>query len=269
MPYFTLFRCDACGSLTALPRPDGGSLAALHDTTEYFEHPYFTGRRADLDRIRQRCLAIGGRLGSGTVASLRGRRHLDIGCDTGGLLTAATELFGTQAVGIDVAARAVALAHEAGIEAYHSDLAGAPTLRGFGLVTIVDVLEHVADPIAFMCDVESRLEPGGWCYIETPNVRSSVYQAGRLLAMLTGGRPAWLCQRLFLPEHVQYLSEKGLAHLATVAGLRVQSSGHRPLGSADINTTWPVQLVISALQQFDRMRANEILHWAVLQKPAG
>jgi len=269
MPYFTLFRCEECGSLTALPRPGGGALAALHDTAEYFDHPYFAGRRADQERIRQRCAAIGRRLGAETVASLRGRKHLDIGCDTGGLLAAAAELFATQAVGIDVAARAVTLAHEAGIEAYHSDLAGVPTLRGFGLVTIVDVLEHVTDPISFMRDVESRIEPGGWCYLETPNIGSSVYQAGRLIATMTAGRPAWLCQRLFLPEHVQYLSEKGIRHLAAMSGLQVQSAGHRALGSADINTAWPVQQAISALQLFDRMRGSEILHWAVLQKPAG
>lgn len=254
--------------MTALPRPKPGDVIALHDSADYFDHPYFARRRADTERARMRCAGIGQRLGPSTVASLHGRRHLDIGCDTGGLLEAAAELFGTRPVGIDVAARAVALARQAGIEAHQSDLAGAPQLRGFNLVTIVDVLEHVADPAGFMRDVESRIEPGGWCYIETPNIASFVYQVGRVLTTLTGARPAWICQRLFLPEHVQYLSVDGVERLAAASGLRVQECGRRQLSSADINTTLPVKLAVSALQMIDSALGTELLHWAVLHKPA-
>jgi SAM-dependent methyltransferase len=267
LPYFTLYSCRDCASVTALPRPQPADVIALHDSPEYFDHPYFDRRRADTDRARLRCAAIGQKLGPSAVASLQGGKHLDIGCDTGGLLDAAAGLFGTRPVGIDVAARAVALARQAGIEAHQSDLAGAPHLRGFTLVTIVDVLEHVADPISFMRDVESRIEPGGWCYIETPNIASFIYQLGRVLTTITGARPAWICQRLFLPEHVQYLSADGLERLATAARLRVQSRGRRQLSSADVNTAAPVRLAVSGLQLIDRLLGTELLHWAVLQKP--
>ena len=268
LPYFTLYTCRDCASVTALPRPQAADVIALHDSAEYFDHPYFAQRRIDTARARVRCAAIGQKLGPAAVASIQGAKHLDIGCDTGGLLEAAAELFGTRPVGIDVAARAVRLARHAGIEAHQSDLAGVPQLRGFTLVTIVDVLEHVADPMSFMRDVESRIEPGGWCYIETPNIASFIYQVGRVLTTITGGRPAWICQRLFLPEHVQYLSADGLERLAAAARLRVQSRGRRPLSSADINAAPPVRLAVSGLQLIDRLLGTELLHWAVLQKSA-
>ena len=268
MPYFTLSRCVTCGTLTAFPRPVPAVLADFHNTAEYFAHPYFTNRRANAVGVQRRCAAIGRRLGAEALRSLPGKKHLDIGCDTGALLKSAADLFGTHPVGIDVAARPIALAREAGIEAYQSDLAGAPHLRGFTLTTIVDVLEHVDDPVGFMHDVASRLEPGGWCYVETPNIASFVYQAGRLLSTMTGGRPTWLCQRLFLPEHVQYISDEGIEHLATHAGLQVQAHGCRSLESQDINTTRLVQLGLAVLQAFDRLRGSELLHWAVLRKPA-
>jgi len=267
LPYFALYSCQECASVTALPRPQPADVIALHDSAEYFDHPYFARRRADSERARQRCAAIGQKLGPSAVASLRSGKHLDIGCDTGGLLEAAAELFGTRPVGLDVAARAVALARQAGIEAHQSDLAGVPHLRGFTLVTIVDVLEHVADPVGFMRDVESRIEPGGWCYIETPNISSFIYQVGRVLTTITGARPAWICQRLFLPEHVQYLSADGLERLAAASSLRVHGRGRRHLSPADINTAAPVRLAVSGLQLIDRVLGTELLHWAVLQKP--
>jgi SAM-dependent methyltransferase len=267
LPYFSLCRCATCGSLTAFPRPRPVDLAALHDSHAYFEHPYFARRRVDIDHARARCRAIAQRLGTGASDWLRGRRHLDIGCDAGALLTAAAELYQTEPVGIDLAARAVALARDAGIEAYHSDLEGVPHLREFGLITIVDVIEHVADPAAFIRDVASRLLPGGWCYVETPNIRSLVYRIGRMLANTTQGRPAWICQRLFLPEHVQYISDDGFVRLAEGCGLTLRGFGHRPLGFADVNTTPVVKSAVWSAQIYDRLRGSEILNWAVLRKP--
>jgi 2-polyprenyl-3-methyl-5-hydroxy-6-metoxy-1,4-benzoquinol methylase len=268
LPYFGLFACRECQSATALPRPKPSESIALHDSAEYFEHPYFVRRRADAHRARLRCAAIGQKLGPAAATALRGRKHLDIGCDTGSLLEAAARLFGTCPTGIDVSGRAVALAREAGIEAHRSDLSGVPQLRGFSLVTIVDVLEHVAEPQSFMRDVERCMEPGGYCYIETPNLSSSIYRIGRVLTSLTGARPAWICQRLFLPEHVQYVSAAGIRHLATAAQLRVQELGRRCLSTADINTVLPVKLAAAGLQTLDRAFGTELLHWAVLRKPA-
>jgi SAM-dependent methyltransferase len=41
--------------------------------------------------------------------------------------------------------------------------------EGYSLVFLNHVLEHVADPVAFLGGVYARLRPGGIAYIETPH----------------------------------------------------------------------------------------------------
>jgi 2-polyprenyl-3-methyl-5-hydroxy-6-metoxy-1,4-benzoquinol methylase len=261
-----LHRCRACQGLTAVPRPTPHALTAHHDTDVYFNHPYFEHRRRDLARIEARCRDVVQRLRTAVPDfSPAGLRHLDVGCDTGLFLEAFARLHGTVPVGIDIAARAVAQARARGIEAYHTDLTRAPAeLNNFALITLVDVIEHVADPIQLLREVRARLSADGVCYLETPNIRSVVYGLGRIIANLTGGRPRSLCERLFLPEHVQYFSEDGLAAMVRAADLRLLSVTRRRLGDGDVNATAPVRAAVRSLQSVDRLLGREILHCAVL-----
>lgn len=97
-PYFknasiSLFACEFCGSLTALPRPSAARQFALHDDAEYFEHPYFERRRHRADAIERRCRAVFAKIATAIdVDSLRGQRHLDIGCDTGNFVLSAARI---------------------------------------------------------------------------------------------------------------------------------------------------------------------------------
>jgi 2-polyprenyl-3-methyl-5-hydroxy-6-metoxy-1,4-benzoquinol methylase len=260
----TLHCCSDCHALTALPRPTQQALAGYHDSDAYFDHPYFQQRRGDVERSEQRCRDVL-RLVTQACPSFSpaGRRHLDVGCDTGLFLETFARCYGMQPVGIDITARAVALARARGIQAHHGNLAQLDE-REFALITLIDVIEHVADPVQLLREVKTRLQHGGVCYVETPNVRSTIYGAGRLVSNLTGGRPAWLCERLFLPEHVQYLSAEGLTLAATAAGLRVASVTRRCLRSADVNVATPARAGVQALQLVDRLLGREILHCAVL-----
>jgi SAM-dependent methyltransferase len=240
-------------------------LSAYHDSDEYFHHAYFEQRRADFSRADARCLDVVGRLRQVCPAlSLEGQRHLDVGCDTGLFLEAFARRHGTVPVGIDVAARAVAAARARGIEAYQTDLADADWLGEFSLITVIDVIEHLADPLSLLRHVKARLRAGGLCYVETPNIRSTVYGVGRWVSNLTGGRPAWLCERLFLPEHVQYFSPEGLRVAAEAAGLRLVAVTSRCLGSIDVNAAAPIKLGVQSLQWVDRVMGREILYCAVL-----
>jgi hypothetical protein len=53
----TLYRCDACHSLVAWPRPTLGEQTALHDNPDYYEHPYFERRRGLTAAVERRCRA--------------------------------------------------------------------------------------------------------------------------------------------------------------------------------------------------------------------
>jgi 2-polyprenyl-6-hydroxyphenyl methylase/3-demethylubiquinone-9 3-methyltransferase len=270
LPTLSLHLCSHCGSLTALPRPTAAELASLHDGPEYYNHPYFRERRRRAERVEWRCRQAFFKLaGVGvSIDALRGARHLDIGCDTGEFLLAASRLFGTVPLGIDISARAVGEAEARGIEVYHGDMEGAPPLlNDFPLITAIDLIEHVADPASFLSAIAARLRPGGVCYLETPNIRSIVYGLGRTISRLTGGWPASLCERLFPPEHVQYLSAAGLQAMARACGLGLASLTTRRLPSADTAASLPVRAAMSGLQALDGILGRQILFCAVLRRP--
>jgi dolichol-phosphate mannosyltransferase len=259
-----LFRCTACGSLTALPRPGEASLTSYHDAPAYFEHPYFERRRRDIERVDARCRDLFHRLRDVDPGlALSGMRHLDVGCDTGLFLERFSQRYGTASRGVEINAQAVALARARGLDVQHSDLARSDT-SCIDLVTMIDVIEHVADPIGLLVAVRSRLRPKGLVYLETPNIESVIYVVGRMISNLTGGRPALLWERLFLPEHVQYLSRIGLEAAAQAAGFRVVALTRRCLSTADINSFRVVTAGVMALQAADRVLRRQILHCAIL-----
>ena len=261
--------CRSCGSWTYLPRPTPRQQAALHDTADYYEHPYFQERRCQDAAIRRRCRLIFDHLSAVVPTErLRGRRLLDVGCDTGALLRAASELYGVVPVGIDVASRAIEETRRSGVEAYCCDLGSAPDhVRELDVITAIDLVEHVPNPEEFLRQVRDRLAPGGVAYLETPNIRSLVYRAGRLLHRLTGGWPRSIFARLFPPQHVQYFTERGFRLLAEAASLEVVRLDKRVLPLADLATAVPVGLGLSLLQGLDRLFGTPILLCAVVRRP--
>ena len=264
-----LYRCEACRSLTALPRPHEHDQTALHDNPAYHEHPYFECRRSLALSIERRCRVIFDQVARVIeVNDLRGACHLDIGCDTGSMLLAAHHIYGTVPIGIDISHRAIAEAVGRGLEAYYCTVETAPaTIRDVSIVTAIDLIEHTIDPAKFLEQVKQRLRPGGICYLETPNVHSNVYRIGRAFACVTGGRPAWVFERLFPTEHIEYFSANGLRALAKRAGLEVVSLSTRVLPFADIAASFAVRIAMSAIQATDVIRGERILLCMTARRP--
>ncbi|HYL76560.1 MAG TPA: class I SAM-dependent methyltransferase [Bryobacteraceae bacterium] len=260
-----LHACPRCGSWTYLPRPNSADQSAIHDTGDYFDHPYFDLRRRLSPSIIRRCRYAFTQLGL-AADSLRGQRVLDIGCDTGVFLQAAAQEFGIVPVGVDTASRAIAAAQQQGIEAYCAPIEQAPEhLHDFPAITAIDLIEHVAQPGDVLRAIRRRLRPGGALYLETPNIRSMVYQFGRALSHAV--QPQQLLERLFPPQHVQYFTESSLAALCRSAGFEVVSIGRRALPWEDIATSFAVRAALAPLQLADRIFGTEILICAVLKRP--
>jgi 2-polyprenyl-6-hydroxyphenyl methylase/3-demethylubiquinone-9 3-methyltransferase len=103
---------------------------------------------------------------------LEGKSALDVGCGAG-LLTEPLARLGARVTGIDASSEVIAVARD-----HAASMALAIDYRSgdvqeidgqFDLITAMEVIEHVADPAAFVKALADRLAAGGLLILSTPN----------------------------------------------------------------------------------------------------
>jgi 2-polyprenyl-6-hydroxyphenyl methylase/3-demethylubiquinone-9 3-methyltransferase len=103
---------------------------------------------------------------------LEGKSALDVGCGAG-LLAEPLARLGAQVTAIDAAPELIAVARgharAQGLEVDYRAAAVEDVDGRFDLVTSLEVIEHVADPPAFVGALARRLAPGGLLILSTPN----------------------------------------------------------------------------------------------------
>ena len=108
-------------------------------------------------------------------APLGGKSALDVGCGAG-LLAEPLARLGAKVTAIDAAPQLIEVArdHAAKMGLEIDYRAGdAQELEGqFDLITCMEVIEHVADPAAFLKALATRLAPDGLLILSTPNATS-------------------------------------------------------------------------------------------------
>ncbi|MGI8841450.1 MAG: bifunctional 2-polyprenyl-6-hydroxyphenol methylase/3-demethylubiquinol 3-O-methyltransferase UbiG [Caulobacteraceae bacterium] len=162
--------------------------------------------------IRQQALTRFARAGA-VRAPFQGLRLLDIGCG-GGLLCEPMARLGFTVTGIDASARniAVAAAHaaEAGLAIdYRAATVEAMLAKGeerFDLILNMEVVEHVADPGAFLRDGARLLAPGGLMIVATLNRTLEAFALAKvgaeyLLRWLPAGTHDW--RKFIKPEEIR------------------------------------------------------------------
>src|SRR6476659_3252737 len=102
---------------------------------------------------------------------LAGRTALDVGCGAG-LLAAPLAWLGATVTAIDAAPELIAVARDHARSrglAIDYRVGAVEALEGqFDLVTCMEVIEHVADPAAFLKSLANRLAPDGLLVMSTP-----------------------------------------------------------------------------------------------------
>ncbi len=208
-----LFECSDCGFVYA----GADELAELTALYEKLTDPAYEGSQ-EARRLQMEWL-----LGSLRELRPQARTLLDIGAGIGLLVGVAAES-GLQAVGVEPSRWLVEHARPLTGGALLPGLFPHPSLSGqtFDLITLVDVIEHVADPIQLLRDCRESLAAEGVLMVVTPDVRS-------LAARLLGDR--WWHFRL---AHVGYLDR----HTLTMAARQVQLS---PIESFRAKWFFPVR----------------------------
>jgi SAM-dependent methyltransferase len=242
---YPLVECRACGMRFLDPRPAPATLARFYDAA-YFESDFRCGRsdatayddaafrdehQGLLDAFSQYG-APGPPGSSGSPGSPGSNgRLLDVGCATGGLLSAAIAR-GWQAEGVEISAEAAAHARARGLTVFQGDLIAArfPD-QSFDLVYMGDVLEHVPDCRAVVDEVARVLRPGGRFYLRGPITTHSLARGLALAFAAATGRTLTLHE---VPYHLWEFTPGSLTRLVERAGLRVEHlrQSKIPLGHA-------------------------------------
>jgi 2-polyprenyl-6-hydroxyphenyl methylase / 3-demethylubiquinone-9 3-methyltransferase len=158
----------------------------------------------------------------GDAAALRpltGKSALDVGCGAG-LLSEPLARLGANVTGVDAAPENAAAASlhaaQSGLDIdYRSGELAAQGLGRFDLVTSMEVIEHVADPAAFIAELAAHLKPDGLMILSTPNRTTAsklfLVEAAERLGHVPRGTHHW----------DQFVTPDELETLLTAAGLAV------------------------------------------------
>lgn len=249
---FKLFRCPQCGyACIANPWLDykaiyseayykGHGADPLVDYVFELENPRQTIRQYEwrgILKVVQSCVNLGPQT-----------RWLDFGCGNGGLVRYCREQAACAITGFDegwISNRAV----EAGIPVLTRE--SLDSLKGsFDVITAIEVLEHVADPILELQTIRSLLKPGGLFFLTTGN--AAPFRAKLL---------KW---RYLIPElHISLFEPRTLVEAFKRAQLKSDFKGFLP-GYTDIIRF----KVLKTLGIRKISFATEILPWPLLSRLA-
>jgi 2-polyprenyl-3-methyl-5-hydroxy-6-metoxy-1,4-benzoquinol methylase len=205
---WSMYRCEACASTYLDPRPTRETIGLAYQR-------YFTHEKTEVRDFRalgvlkklRRSLANGyrnhrygtrlypasilGILAASLIpygralldAEMRHlprqntkQRLLDLGCGNGEFLLRARSA-GWVVVGVDPDAKAVEVARGHGLEVRLGGVEALdPSVERFDVITLAHVIEHVHRPGEVLAACYRLLKPGGYLWLETPNITSEGHE---------------------------------------------------------------------------------------------
>jgi 2-polyprenyl-3-methyl-5-hydroxy-6-metoxy-1,4-benzoquinol methylase len=199
--HHAIVQCNQCGLAYTNPRPASKDLMASYAIID--DPLYLQEREGRVLTFSHHLTPIE------KMATLPGRKLLDVGCYTGVFLDIAAAN-GWEAWGVDPSRWAVEQARSRGLNVVEGTLASADWPDGaFDVVTMWDVIEHVGDPLGELRQAWRVLRPGGLAVVHTMDIDS-------LFSRILGGRWPWLMEM-----HIYYFSQRTLKVMLEQAGFQV------------------------------------------------
>ena len=204
-------RCDTCGL--------GRTETSGFDPARYYNEGYFSGEHSDgyQDYVGEESVLR--REFARTVGVIRGLRPggrlIELGCAYGFFLQEAKPYF--DVAGIELAADAAAHARRNGLNVLDgvADEANLQKLGPADVIVLLDVIEHLPDPLATLTLCERHLNPGGIIVLTTGDF-------GSLYARIAGAH--W--RLMTPPQHLWFFTPDSLGRLGAKAGLRLIAADH-------------------------------------------
>jgi SAM-dependent methyltransferase len=206
-----LWRCRRCQAISC------GKWTGPTDSERLYEH-YHDAAHHTLAPIVEASLE---RVVSLAERSRLAGRWLDFGYGEGGLLEVAQRR-GWACYGVEISRSMLDYGSRKGWTVT-SDPRGDPRFADgtFDVVTMIEVLEHVADPVRLLSDAARWLRPGGLLYVTTPN-------AGGLNCRILGQAWSVVCP----PQHLILWTPRALRVALARAGFstwRLRAEGFNPV----------------------------------------
>jgi 2-polyprenyl-3-methyl-5-hydroxy-6-metoxy-1,4-benzoquinol methylase len=201
---FPIMECLACGFMQTGQLLDPASMAELYRSG-------YAGTRQQQGQLVNAEVNFALLKACGLIRP--GARMLDIGCGYGFLLDRLRRGLGLEVTGVELSqseteyARATLnLDVRGGIEAF--------TEETFDCIGMWEVIEHIAEPVAFLQTVMKRLKPGGILSLTTDNFRS------KIVDRLGDRFPKWIPH-----QHVSLFDPASLRRLINAMGnLKVEAT---------------------------------------------
>jgi 2-polyprenyl-3-methyl-5-hydroxy-6-metoxy-1,4-benzoquinol methylase len=205
---YSIYRCGTCDLRFVYPLPN--SLENIYG------EDYFAGAEdgfgyVDYDADKQpmvgafkKYLQLIRRLRPGS------KTLFDVGAATGFFLDVARQ-DGFDVSGVEISEYAAQKAREKGISVETGLLDTVDSSNAYDVITMLDLIEHVTDPLEILKKAHALLAPNGLIVINTPD-------AGSLYASMMGCR--W--HLIVPPEHLYYFNRKNIARILEQAGFRTR-----------------------------------------------
>jgi SAM-dependent methyltransferase len=205
-PAFNIDICDACGFMFMNPRLNDSAVLSLYDEDYYAgkaEYSYYDERDAEKYSryVWDRRIHIIHR-------HVTGGNILDIGSSFGGFLKSASKFYVPH--GIEVSSYAGGYSKSAIGSTVHIGTLHDHPFRGdyFSVITMIELLEHLPDPVFSLQEGYRLLREGGLLLIQTANMSG-------LQAKILGKNYAY-----FMPGHLSYFTKRNLVAALEKCGFR-------------------------------------------------